>query len=719
MVGAAVVFGLVVLYPETRDVWSLNDASIHASMVRWAAGRIRDGHLPFDGWYPYLSFGASRFHHYQSLPHILTGAVSVLTGPATFRWSLYLGLAFWPVAVYAGARLFEMNPWAAGFAALCAPLVASVPGLGYEWGSYVWRGSGTWAQLWGMWALPFAWGLSWRAVSGRGRLWPAALVVGLTVCVHLLTGYLALLSLGVWVVLVPRDWWPRLGRAVLVGLGALAVSAWMLVPLLGDAAWTTQDEFSRGTFFYDSFGAPKVLGWLVRGEMFDRDRIPVLSALFAVGVVVALVGARRREASRAILGVGTVSLLLFFGRPTLGAVIDLLPGGGDLFLRRYVFGVHLAGLWLMGMGGLAISVGVRRLWHRVREPRRAWVPAVAAAALLVVALVPAWFERSRFEGLGARWIEDQAQADAGDGAAFAALVRRTKTEGPGRIYAGLRTMGAASYRIGQVPAFAALLDLDADQVGFTRPTWSVMSGVEHRFAPSRASDPRLFGVRFAILPEGRPAPAGFTEMARSGRHVLWVDRATTYLGVVWTVAGFDADRTNLGARMDSVLDSSLPGRGMLPTVGFAGLPAAEPVLRPNQLPEGSPGSVADVVADPQGGSFAATVQAGGPAVALLRASFDPRWTASVDGRPVPTQMVAPGFVGVPVSSGSHQVAFVYRPYPWYGPLFLLGLLAVLALVRVDRRRGSVTPEAAGPKARSAGAAAPGRDGPSRSLGSPG
>ena len=77
---AAVAFGLVVLWPEHRDVWYLNDASVHRSMTQWAADRIREGHLPFDGWYPYLSLGASRFHHYQSLPHIFTGALSVVLG---------------------------------------------------------------------------------------------------------------------------------------------------------------------------------------------------------------------------------------------------------------------------------------------------------------------------------------------------------------------------------------------------------------------------------------------------------------------------------------------------------------------------------------------------------------------------------------------------------------------------------------------------------------
>ena len=35
----------------------LNDSGLHESMTRWAAARMRDGHNPFDGWYPYLGLG--------------------------------------------------------------------------------------------------------------------------------------------------------------------------------------------------------------------------------------------------------------------------------------------------------------------------------------------------------------------------------------------------------------------------------------------------------------------------------------------------------------------------------------------------------------------------------------------------------------------------------------------------------------------------------------
>jgi hypothetical protein len=693
LVAATVLFGLVTLWPERTDVWYLNDASVHRSMVRWAADRIREGHLPFDGWYPYLSLGASRFHHYQSLPHILTGAISIPLGDATFRWSLYLLLATWPIAVYLGGRLVGLGRWPAAAAALFAPLISSAPGLGYEWGSYVWRGSGTWAQLWGMWALPFAWGLSWRAISTGRRLWLASLVVGLTICVHLLTGYLALCCLVVFIVVKPPEVLRRLGRAAIVGIGALAVAAWMLVPLIIDAGWTVNDEFSRGTFYYDSFGARRILGWAIRGQLFDADRLlPVITILVAVGLVFGAVQARRAEPPRVVIGLGVVSLVLFFGRPTLGAALDLLPGGSDLFFRRFISGVHLAGLYLAGIGA---TFCVTRVLSFARRWRWSIRPVAVVAGVVAVALLaPAVVERVAFERQGATWIDQQVEAQATDGVGFAALVQRAQSLGGGRIYAGLRRAGVASYRIGSVPGFAALLNLQADGVGFTRPTWSLMSPSEYRFRIDDPAHGPLFGVRYVIEPEGQAIPGG-RRVAQVGRHVLWEIADARYAQLVDTIAPVAADRTNLGEQMASILSSGLPGRGFLPTVRFGGRAAAPPTLGPKDLPASSPGTVAGVEASPAEGSFDATVSADRDAVVVFAASYDPRWQAWIDGEPVPTQMIAPALVGVPVPVGDHDVSIRYRSYPGYGWLFALGaiwlVLAFTAEWILSRRRRSHPP----------------------------
>ncbi|HEY2966032.1 MAG TPA: hypothetical protein VGJ99_07090, partial [Actinomycetota bacterium] len=271
VVGIVVLFNLVVLRAEARPVQNLNDASVHRSMIAWASDRIEEGHLPLDGWYPDLALGSSRFHHYQSLPHVLTGVLALAIGSErALSWTMYLGMALWPIAVYAGGRLLGWDRWICAIAAAASPLIVSEPTLGYEWGSYAWRGYGTWTQLWGMWLLPFAWGLSWRAVAKGRSYWLAALVLALTVACHLLTGYLALLSLGVFALVKWEELLRRIGRAALIGIGSLFVAAWVVVPLLADRLWTVNDEYSRGKIYYDSFGAKRILTWFASGELFDR-----------------------------------------------------------------------------------------------------------------------------------------------------------------------------------------------------------------------------------------------------------------------------------------------------------------------------------------------------------------------------------------------------------------------------------------------------------------
>ena len=281
----------------------------------------------------------------------------------------------------------------------------------------------------------------------------------------------------------------------------------MLVPLLTDAKWMTQDEFSRGTFYYDSFGARRVMGWLVTGRIFDNHRFPVVSVLALIGLGVCVWRFRRTETARAVPAVGLLSLLLFFGRPTLGFVIDVLPGATDLFLRRYVTGVHLAGIYLAGIGGA--WAGTQAM--RVVRTRAEWIkPAFAAGALgvvLIAVVAPAAAERYSYERTGAGWISEQRAAQSTDGADFASLVAKAKATAPGRIYGGMRANKAAP-KILFVPAFAALLNLDADAVGFTRPTWSLMSNVENRFAAHVAAQVDMFGVRWAVLPAGRDAARG-------------------------------------------------------------------------------------------------------------------------------------------------------------------------------------------------------------------
>lgn len=688
-----VAFGLWVLRAEATPVAFPNDAAVHASMVRWAADRIAAGHLPFDGWYPDLALGSSRFHHYQSLPHILTALPALAFGAGrAVAWSTYLLLSLAPISVYAGGRLLGLDRWTSALAALASPLIVSQPGLGYEWGSYLWRGYGTWTQLWGMWLLPIAWGLAWRAVDeGRGHA-PAALALALTVAVHLLTGYLALLSLGVFALVRPRELPRRLARAALVGVGSVLVAAWVVWPLLVDRTWTVQDEFSRNAPYYDSFGARQVLAWLVNGGIFDRWRFPALTILFGLGLLAALGRAPRDARLRALLGVGLLSLVLFFGRPTLGPALRLLPGSGDLFLRRYVFGVHLAGLYLIGIGLLVSLRLLARAGMRWRtRPLAAPALGLLSSALVVGALAPAWIERAGYAAQGAAWIREQQVADRTDGADALALVRLADAEGPGRIYTGMRSNWGARYRVGQVPMYAVLLRAAVEGVGFTRPTWSLSSPIEYRFSELRSDHYDLFAVRYAILPDDRPAPPGARELARRGRHVLWEIPTVGYTEVVDVVGTIAAGRGDLGIATAEWLRSADVAAGRFPGIAFEGHPAPPETTGP-----GSPGRIVREDVRLREGRAAVEVRMRRRAMVVLKTSFDPRWQVTIDGRPARAWMIAPSFVGVSVPPGPHRVGFVYVPFPRYDVAFAVGVLALAALALGPRLRRRALSAAATP-----------------------
>ena len=243
----------------------------------------------------------------------------------------------------------------------------SAGGYGYEVGSYVWRGYGMWTQLWGMWLLPFALALTWRAIVRNRSLALAAVVAGATIACHLLTGYLVLVAIGVWVLVNPKPFRRRLWRAAAVTAGALATSAWLLVPALVDSRWTRMG-LPPGTFWTDSYGAPKVVGWLVSGKVFDLGQLPVITILAGVGILVTLRRWRSDPVGRAVLAFFLASLVLYSGRPTFGLLIDRLPGQETLFLHRMIIGVHLGGIWLAG-------IGVAWLGQAAVETGRAWADA--------------------------------------------------------------------------------------------------------------------------------------------------------------------------------------------------------------------------------------------------------------------------------------------------------------------------------------------------------
>jgi len=685
LVAGAVCWNLVSLRGLTIGVPYLNDSSMHEQMVRFATSQLRAGHLPLTSWFPFLGEGSPQFLHYQSLPATLTGAVGLLTGPdVAFRWSLYLLMSLWPISVYLSARAFGAGRPAAAASAAMAPFLFSATGVGYEQHAYVWTGYGVWTQLWASWTLPLAWGFSWRAIrDGRGYF-KAVLFTALTVAFHFETGYLALSVLLVWPLVAGTPLLTRLRRAAVVLGGSLFATAWVIVPLLDQRPWAAVNEPFQPTGLVNGYGARQVIDWLVSGQLLDHGRLPVVTVFAALGFGLAWLAWSSDADARALLIALAVCLLFAFGRTTFGSLADLIPGSADLFFRRFMMGVQLAALLLAGRGAAWLAAGcVRLLKTRVSR----WPPGLSAAAGLVAAiavLAPAWLQLGNYDRHDAAAIAAQRRADGTKGAELDRLVAVIERNGGGRTYAGMPSNWGQDFTVGAVPVFKYLESRDVDEVGYTLRTASLMTDPEYYFDDRDPSDYRLFGIRYLILPAGDEPPVPARPAMRAGPYRLWTIDGAGYVQAGRIVGEISANRTNVGARSVPLLRSGLAAKGEYLSVAYGsdgggdGLPAVR-----NQSPAGA---ILAERADLADGEASATVRMRRPGVVVLSTSFDPGWTATVDGRHQRTEMVAPALVAVDVPAGTNQVSFRYREWQNYALLFAVGAAALVALALTDIRR---------------------------------
>ena len=702
LVAIACTFSLLALRGELRSARTLNDTTFHLQMIRWASGQLERGRLPLDGWFPDLTLGSSFFHHYQSLPYTLTailGRTLHLGSTHAYLWVLYLLLSLWPISVYLGGRLMGWGRWAAAAAAVVSPLIVSIPSYGYEHGSYTFQGWGVYTQLWGMWLLPLTWGLMARAIQ-RGRGYPlAALALALTIATHLMTGYLAVLCLPVLGLLTNRQFLTRVRRTAFLGLGALLTAAWVLVPLLRDKKYSAQSVFYKGTLYNDSYGAKVILRWLVHGSLYDGRHFPIVTILAAVGLVVCVLHFHE-ERARIVLGLWVLSLLLYFGRVTWGGVIDILPGSEDLQMHRFIMGVQLSGIILAGIGlatlaRLAVQATVS-LWGQFGPTTNGAPTGVAlnvrllsvavVAVLGALVLSPSWREIWHYDRGGWNFIDQQRSYDSVDGPAIDALISKANSRGDGRVYAGTRANWGPSYKVGFVPVLHQISHNDTDGVGFTfRTVQSLTTDIEASFDENNLAQFEMLNVKYIVAPSTQVPSVPHTVVETLGGSTLYEIPTTGYFQVVDRVGSIPANRVDINDATSGFRSSDLATRNIYPGIAFDGAGAASDTV--SGAPSSPPGAVTAQSNRRENGLFEATVTANRNAVVVLKATYDPGWQVTVDGRPAKTVMMAPSIVGVEVGAGQHEVRFSYRSYPHYPLLITLGVVTLIVLgLWPDRRR---------------------------------
>lgn len=668
------------LLPELSiPVPSNNDDATHYLLVKSASEVIARGGNVLDFWVPQLELGMPWFLYYQPLPAIavaalhraLFGSVDVLT---VFNLVRYLLLITFPLTVWWSMRRLGASLPAACIAAACSTLVSGAFRYGFEYDSYTWRGFGLFTQLVAMHLSVLSVGLLYRALhSGRGVI-IASIVVGVLAMSHLIYAYMMAITaviLALSAIRSRRQFLVPLARLAVIGAPALVMSAWMWLPFITSRAYLGISPYLQRDK-YDSYGAPDVLTWLVTGDLLDHGRVPVLTALLACGF--AYVAVKRSRLGLTVVAGFAVWLVLYFGRPTLGGLVDLLPLHEGLLLHRFIGGVDLFALVLIGLGG-------GWLWdllHAHARPRQL----VVAAPLMLIALAPAVGERLAFHQQGAVWMRQTLDAIDADADAHKVIAFLNAAPG-GRVYAGLRNAwgGALNFSIpfNSVKLSDVLIHEGFPLVAAPNSSLTLSADLIWDLADDRLDQLQLLDVRYVVRPAALPTPAFLERAFETGRYIV-------YRVPLAVAEAFSAETTFTPVRTQAALfalnrpwfNSNAPARRAFYAYDY---PAIRDGTQSSRA--GCNDGVVNVDREtPE--RLDATVSCSAPTMLVLKMNYHPNWQVTIDGRPSATYMMSPSFLGVDLPAGRHTVVATYQGSPVKVPLALLS--ALIAGLLYWRRR---------------------------------
>jgi hypothetical protein len=668
------LFNAIALLPEVAyEVPNVNDDAEHALFIQQASNAWASGQDPLDFWVPQVELGFPQFLYYQNLPHLVVVALGKVTfGLVSLRTLFdlvrYVLLVGFPLTVFWSMRRLGFSDVAAAIGAAAGALLSGSHRYGFEYDSYVWRGLGVYTQIFGMHLSFLALAALHRVATRGSGVIVAALVCAALALSHLIYAYMTGIT-AIVLLLFGMTRANAAGRFLRFGaVGALAavIAAFMWVPFFAQAGYLDVSPYLDRTK-YDSFGAPTILGWLVTGDLLDHGRLPVLTALLAAGIVAAVVTRARLLLVTLILF--ALWLILYFGRPTLGPIADLLPLHEGLLFHRFIGGVDLFAILLIGAGGAY-------LWELARAevtPRRLAAVATATAILFLPVLAERWSYYSD----NTTWMRaTQAALDADTDAKT--VLNALGAQALGRAYAGLRSNWGDTLDFGIPFRSVRLYNMLAfDRLDAVAPPYrgaSLNSDLLFDFNDQDPAEYRLFDVEYVIAPPSVTLAPGLVPIVSTPKYVLYRAPGGGY--AEYAAIG----RSEVHATQLDWFESArawLRG-GSATTWEFAryAYRDSRPIDVPVPIADCARPAISYERA--QSGRYDVLASCAIDSAMVLKVTYHPNWHVTVDGREVPTFMVSPSYVAFALPAGEHFITAEYRSAPLKDPLFGVGVLALVA-----------------------------------------
>lgn len=367
-----VIFNAIFLYPELKELSpDLNDDVFHYSLAVSMLDEIQHGGNPIDHWVPYWSLGFPVFHHYQHLPHLVVVLAYYLLFQTVslffiFHLIFYLILVFYPLVLYFSLRKMRFSRLAAAGAALFSLSLSNINGYGFELGAFVWRGSGIYSQLWAMLLMPLALSSIYKTLEENQGYFQSVIFLFLLANSQIMFSLMGMItaSLFIFTSFKPGEIWERLKRLLLIFVLFFVVVSYLLIPAIVDSPYHAHSPYDFPEK-WNSYGWQYITTQFLNGNLLDFGRISILTVLAVTGLLFSL---SKKAFNYRWAGAGFILwFLLYFGRPTWGALYNIFPMSSSLHLHRFVTMVHFFGAILAGVGLAVVYQSIKKRfdWKRL------------------------------------------------------------------------------------------------------------------------------------------------------------------------------------------------------------------------------------------------------------------------------------------------------------------------------------------------------------------
>ncbi len=720
-----------------------------------------------DHWVPNWADGFNLPYYYSHVPQIvIVGSwriIKLFTPALTlfhyYHIVIYLLLCFFPLSVFLALRVMGL-PWlTAGIGALLATNLSTDGLYGLDPSSFLWRGYGLSSQLFAMTWFPLAIAYAYKFFSKKDlgfRIYDlriknlksyflnlesdfifAVVFTTATTAGHLGIGMIAMLSLGFLAAAAPimkilrqepireilnsvKDQLLRL--ALVAGLSIFLLSYW-IVPTFIDGNYHNI-SFWDPVWKFNSYGVKETMIRLFNGDLFDFGRLPIITYLMLLGVIVGLLGFKIYDLRFKNINDDEESflnpksyvlypfsflfifwLLFYFGRTTWGSLIDIIPGMKDFHLSRFIVGVHMAGMLLAPIGFTWLADSLTRLIRLPARHRYAQALAGGFVYLFIgLLLLPPIFQWTiKYNELNDRLI---IQANKNHALVYAdeqKLFAKLRSLPPARIFAGRGGGYGKNFRVAETPYYMQLSTFGLPTTLWLPETWSMNSDTEQYFSEDQQKDYDLYNIHWVAAPPDQAAQPFWKQIDEAPTWKLYEVPTGGYFTTGVRAATISITKLNFVNLVHLWIQSDASKNSIFPELTFDnnypktyGLPNFKMTdeasyITPdgkthslfNEPPVYLPLGVKSIeqlatikrpqyidmkLLDPQSDDtdmiFKTNVEVGKncrECLVILKQTFHPNWRTWVDGKAVKPIIVFPFFVGIPVGPGTHEIVVAYQP----------------------------------------------------------